>query len=290
MKYLILTPTLVYSAINNIPQRLESITTKVAEIVKNNETLSNAMDSNDDLTSSTTRNLAIFTEGQFALQGFQKIRNYGCYCNFVNFRNVGGEAKDEYDNACHRLHDNYLCTIEASKIANEPDFCNPDVDEYKSGTLDNLVAMAVAYKTVGLTDLSNEMIRKAYDFCDYMNDESSSSSPVCLQGACKAETKFIFEVQPNIGLYMDANKFAKNEFVHTGNEFVDINDNIIEGTFDYQSECITVVADKDPKCCGDVPDSVRFNSIKRGCCFENVFSKYTHCCGEDGVEMVGSCV
>ena len=190
------------------------------------------------------------------------------------------------------MHDNYLCTIEASKTANEPDFCNPEIDQYKTGRIDNMVAMAVAYKTIGMVELSQEMINKAYDFCEKMNSDDSSdiSSPVCMQGACKAETKFIYEVQPNIGFYMDESKFAKDEFVHQGNQFYDQYDNLLEGTFVYSEECKTVTAEKDPKCCGEIPNSVRYNSIKRGCCEGNIFSKYMQCCGVDGIDLIGSCV
>ena len=77
------------------------------------------------------KNLQGSTQGDFALAGFKKIRQYGCFCNFINYKDVRGEPVDQYDRFCKKLHDNYLCTIEESISAGETT-CYPAKDQYNS--------------------------------------------------------------------------------------------------------------------------------------------------------------
>lgn len=222
------------------------------------------------------KNLAGSTQGDFALAGFKKIRQYGCFCNFVNFKDVRGEPVDQYDRFCKKLHDNYLCTIEESLAAGE-NSCHPQKDQYTSEQIDTLLAMAVAYKTIGYNKNAFDTLSMAMDYCDAVNDS------VCMKGACKSETKFIFQVQPDIGMMDDPNLYVKEEYIRVEQG----------GVFDSIAQCpATGGGNVEPACCGLVPEANRFNSATDKQCCDNlglVYSVFTQCCGKTSIKTIGDC-
>lgn len=267
----------------------KTVEKQVVELLKSdfsdNETakaITEELNSNagNELNYAANRNLYMFTQGDYASIGWERILAYGCWCNFQDFRNVKGLVQDDYDNNCKKLHDNYLCTIADSENAGEID-CKPDRDQYKSDMLHNMLAMAIAYKMVGFTLLAEEQMEVAYDYCASINEGS-----VCLTGACKSEAKFIYDVQPGIMYAHQTETFPKFELVHvtTG-----------RGPFDVDSTCLAQDVETEPACCGIVPLARRYNTLaNQDCCRKNdaakVFSNLHQCCGENGVEIVGSCV
>lgn len=252
---------------DQLENRLKRITEEASELIKSGK-----------LNITTNRNLASSTTGEFALEGFKKIRQYGCYCNFVNFRNVRGDTQDSYDENCKQLHDNYLCTIEESLEAGE-DSCLPEKDQYRSEQIDSVVSMAVAYKTIGYMKLAEETILRAYKYCDHINDS------VCMAGSCKSESRFIFEVQPGIGLWMPGyeKQYLNPMFIRTENG----------GSFDFDQECLkTNSPSTEPACCGPVPAVSRFNRLNgKECCkgISVLYNSYSECCGESDIKKIGDC-
>lgn len=226
----------------------------------------------------SSRNLAVFTEGNLVLEGFSKIRKYGCFCNFVNFRNVHGEAQDDYDSACKRLHDNYLCTIDESSRYDEKTIlkdgiCRPEVDAYSSN-VNIYLAMAIAYKMIGFPSYAEDHLNLAFNYCDTVNQS------ICMKGACKSEARFIYEIQLDIGMSMVPNKFVKDEFIHTSNG----------GSFNFDDNCQVQTIDTSPTCCGLVPKASRYNSVgQRDCCLGELYHPFSHCCSNTGIMLIGDC-
>ena len=225
------------------------------------------------------RKLSDFTSGQFALQGWEKIYEYGCYCNFNNFREVHGQPVDEYDVKCKRLHDNYLCTIDEARAAGDRE-CDPSQDKYESGMVDTIIATAVVLRTNNFEQQAEESMDLVYEYCEQVNP-----GDVCNQGACKSESRFIYEVNPDISFFFRPETFPKDEFMHTPS-----------GDFEYETQCIPKFEGVDKKvsesvCCGPVPETTRANRLNgKECCLQTtLFNTLTECCSATGVKILGEC-
>lgn len=225
------------------------------------------------------RKLSDFTSGQFALQGWEKLYQYGCYCNFNNFREVHGQPVDEYDVKCKRLHDNYLCTIDEARRAGDKQ-CDPSQDKYESGMVDTIIATAVVLRTNDFPTQAEESMDMVYEYCDSVNPGN-----VCNQGACKSESRFIYEVNPDISLFFKLDTYPKDEFMHTPS-----------GDFDYDDQCTAKFDGINKKvseavCCGAVPETTRANRLNgKDCCLnETLFNTLSECCSATGVKALGQC-
>lgn len=231
------------------------------------------------------RNLAVLTTGQWARRGWKDIHQYGCWCNFENFRTGHGPPVDPYDSSCKRLHDNYLCTIEESLAAGETN-CNPESDKYEDSMLSGYIAAAAALKIAGQPVEAAAAMQQVYDYCDAQNTFAGIRN-VCHSGACKSESRFIYEVNVQINYFFEPENFPKPEYAH-----FDDNDAAV---FDTDSNCRASGGAKSEKvleCCGLVPNAVRYNSRgNANCCNDqNMYNILHQCCSlTAGVKNIGTC-
>lgn len=273
-------PEVVANTSVQVAQKLIEEGYEVTDIFKG--LVAQSQQEENGLNGASQRNLAIFTSGAYAQEGWRNLHKYGCWCNFENFKQGQGPVQDDYDSACKRLHDNYMCTIAESEAAGENFVCRPDKDQYVAHMLSGLVAIAVSWKVMGRPDKSLDTMNQAYQYCLDVNPNN-----VCMQGACRSEARFIYEVNSDINYFHVPENFPKDEFAH-----VDANGDIV---FDFIGTCLTGGGNRpvaiEKTCCGNVPFAKVYNRAGSvGCCNDqDLFSTVTNCCSSDGVKAVGLC-
>ena len=286
----------IFADDQNLEQLLDAVTKGLQEVIENNPAFvlekqaaeaaqaalgDKSSDFISDLFDSVPnfglRNLGILTSGEYQLPGWGDIHQYGCWCNFNNFQHGRGAPVDRIDGHCKSLHDNYLCALEETKSANLP-ICQPDKDHYETGMAHFLITNAILFKILDLSEEANNMMSKVYRNCEQLNGGPGS----CLAGACKAEAKFIFEIQPDVSSIWFPNGYEKvppkKEYRHD--------------RFDFNGECNKSSSQVDANCCGKVPHASRYNSLLgKECCLSagEVFNAVNQCCGSSGVDKIGQC-
>lgn len=219
------------------------------------------------------RNLADLTNADTpGFPDWNNIHQYGCWCNFETFQKGHGTPVDLFDTHCKALHDNYLCAVEQST-----DTCQPDKDDYQVGLTHTIISHAVVLKIMGDHEGAAATMDQIYGFCDQQNSGND-----CLAAACKAEARFIFDVQPDISPIWLPPSYEKEstklEFMH-------------ENGFD-TGTCDRSQGSVEASCCGKVPAASRYNQHGgRECCQTSgkLFSAINQCCGPEGIANVGDC-
>lgn len=213
---------------------------------------------------------------QTAMTNLNRMKNYGCWCNFDNHRNGKGQPLDHLDSACKRLHDNYVCITET--FADQGEICQPESVQYFSDDVEHWIQRAVTTRLLGNTILLQDMLNDLWTYCQDKNVNNQ-----CAIEACMAESYFLYEVYPDLHTIW---------FPSEGNVF-DISLSHNENpNFDFEASCDTSVpGDRQPECCGATPYRQRFNSLNKACCENNgeIYNPNVFCCGTDGVNAIGGC-
>merc|ERR1719436_286273 len=162
--------------------------------------------------------------------------------------------------------------------------------------LSGIIASAVSYKMQLKENLALEYMFRAYQYCEDVNPGN-----ICMQGACKSEARFIYEVNADVNYFNQPANFPKPEFAHNDKDTGDM-------VFDFISECLVPKPNRSPgggnggnpkpvddkQCCGPVPYAKIYNAAKSTACCVNINDKYAaqlyntagQCCSDVGVKGI----
>jgi len=206
------------------------------------------------------------------------LNGYGCWCNFDNYKAGRGKPKDIYDQACKRLHDNYLCIEE--EFASNGEECYPAEINYVSAMIYVYISDAIFAKIMDLPTKYNKKSR----FEDYCRNKNKGNQ--CAIEACLAEAHFLYDISPYYGYPPGYPNAPSTILSHTMNP-----------GFNVQLDCPVDIHmgrnnnNFNTQCCGSTPNRIRYHTSNKECCSysEDIFNPLLSCCSTDGVKKLGQC-
>ena len=191
-------------------------------------------------------------QGQRKVVNFPIFRGYGCWCSASTLFNFGrGDTKDELDEKCKNLVENYRCI--KYDTAKENGDCPADYNDY--------------HIPFSLWIPEDELLAQ----CTEVQDSSlSDNHKICSIRRCQVDhTLLSYMVQHWISGYAINPDLVWKEF---------------GGPFDPAVECDAGIGGANERtCCGDYPYRLPHNANKVGCCSGQRYGLDSQECCETGI-------
>lgn len=182
------------------------------------------------------------------LDAFPVIRGYGCWCSLSSYFSFGrGPAKDDLDQECRNVVENYRC----NKVDLGKDICPEHF---------------ISYQVIFSSFLLNPDV--LHEKCEHNQDPSlTGNQKICALNRCKIDFKLLHFMLSKFGTGYTPNK----DLIWT--EF--------GGNFNPEKECPKAIEHK-TACCGEFPDRTPYNPDRVGCCNGSKYYKFSEECCKTG--------